>query len=380
MKDWTRKRKIDFIIGVALQIYLLFPWVQHYTIYGYLFNTLKINDYVQMYNKTLLPSLKEEAWNYTKIEAFIFLIIIILLMLFQLIELMRIYYITTNERKSDYRGFFWIIYLIFFWIFIDNVEFVDYSLIPAYVEVYMIVLLVFLGLWILIDAMLDTWEAEHQILISQLEEQEKHALQTKVKILEERYQEMLKSRKVVHDMKNHILALKKYDQEQNWSGLHEYLNELSDDMLEYNFHVWTGNHMLDMILNQKRKDAQNQNTVIQIDTEVFSTLPFTDREIISLFGNLLDNALEACEKINDKERWIKIKIKKKNLLLYIEIANALEQMPKQIQKEFVSNKKDNGLHGYGIKNIQDIVKKYDGLFQYKVYEDHLIFMISIYNN
>ena len=200
------------------------------------------------------------------------------------------------------------------------------------------------------------------------------------KILEERYQEMLKSRKVVHDMKNHILALKNYDQEQNWPGLHEYLNELSNDMLEYNFHVWTGNHMLDMILNQKEKDAQNQNTVMQIDTEVFSTLPFTDREIISLFWNLLDNALEACEKINDKERWIKIKIKKKNLLLYIEIANALEEMPKQIQKEFVSNKKDNGLHGYGMKNIQDIVKKYDGIFEYKVYEDHLIFMISIYNN
>ena len=223
MKDWTRKRKIDFIIGVALQIYLLFPWVQHYTIYGYLFNTLKMNDYIQMYNKTLLPSLKEEAWSYTKIEAFIFLTIIILLMIFQLIELMRIYHITTNERTSDYRGFFWIIYLIFFSIFIDKVEFVDYSLIPAYVEVYMIVLLAFLGLWILIDAMLDTWESEHQILISQLEDQEKLALQTKVKILEEHYQEMLKSRKVVHDMKNHILALKKYDQEQNWSGLHEYL-------------------------------------------------------------------------------------------------------------------------------------------------------------
>lgn len=188
-------------------------------------------------------------------------------------------------------------------------------MIPIYVEIYICVLLVFIGLWILIDAMLDTWEAEHQVLISQLEEQEKHALQTKVKVLEERYQEMLKSRKVVHDMKNHILALKNYDQEQNWPGLHEYLNELSNDMLEYNFHVWTGNHMLDMILNQKEKDAQNQNTVMQIDTEVFSTLPFTDREIISLFGNLLDNALEACEKINDKKRWIKIKIKKKNLLL-----------------------------------------------------------------
>ena len=48
MKDWTRKRKIDFIIGVALQIYFLFPWIQHYTIYGYLYNVLKMNDYVQM--------------------------------------------------------------------------------------------------------------------------------------------------------------------------------------------------------------------------------------------------------------------------------------------------------------------------------------------
>lgn len=52
-------------------------------------------------------------------------------------------------------------------------------MIPIYVEIYICVLLAFIGLWILIDAMLDTWEAEHQILISQLEEQEKHSLQTK---------------------------------------------------------------------------------------------------------------------------------------------------------------------------------------------------------
>ncbi len=189
-------------------------------------------------------------------------------------------------------------------------------MIPIYVEIYICVLLVFIGLWILIDAMLDTWEAEHQILISQLEEQEKHALQTKVKILEERYQEMLKSRKVVHDMKNHILALKNYDQEQNWPGLHEYLNELSDDMLEYNFHVWTGNHMLDMILNQKGKGCtESKIQLCRLIQKSFRHSLLQTGEIISLFGNLLDNALEACEKINDKERWIKIKIKKKKSIV-----------------------------------------------------------------
>ena len=66
-------------------------------------------------------------------------------------------------------------------------------------------------------------------------------------------------------------------------------------------------------------------------------------------------------------------------MLYIEIANALEQRPKQIQKKFVSNKKDNGLHGYGMKNIQDIVRKYDGIFRYKIYGEYLVCIISIYD-
>ena len=168
MKDWTRKIKIDFIIGIALQIYLLFPWIQHYTIYGYLYNVLKMNDYVQMYNETILPSLRE-SWNYTKMTAFVFLVIIILIALFQLTELARIYHILKNEQSSDYRGLFWIIYLAIFSRFFEKFAYVDpidNSLIPIYVEIYICVLLVFIGLWILIDAMLDTWEAEHQILIS----------------------------------------------------------------------------------------------------------------------------------------------------------------------------------------------------------------------
>ena len=104
--------------------------------------------------------------------------------------------------------------------------------------------------------------------------------------------------------------------------------------------IWTGNRMLDMILNQKTKDAKEKETDMQIETEVFATLPFSDREIISLFGNVLDNALEACERIQDKKRWIKIKIKKKNHLLYIEASNAIKEMPVQNQKEFVSVKED----------------------------------------
>lgn len=149
-------------------------------------------------------------------------------------------------------------------------------------------------------------------------------------------------------------------------------------MLDDSYQIWTGNRMLDMILNQKTKDAKEKETDMQIETEVFATLPFSDREIISLFGNVLDNALEACERIQDKKRWIKIKIKKKNHLLYIETSNAIKEMPVQNQKEFVSVKEDEILHGYGMKNIRDIVEQYNGMFQCKSQEDRFEVVITIY--
>lgn len=92
----------------------------------------------------------------------------------------------------------------------------------------------------------------------------------------------------------------------------------------------------------------------------------------------MDNALEACEQIEGKERWIRIKIKKKNQLIYIEIANAIAKKPGQNGSGFISTKKENGLHGYGMRNIRDIVEKYEGIFQYEIRDESLMVMISVY--
>lgn len=50
-------------------------------------------------------------------------------------------------------------------------------------------------------------------------------------------------------------------------------------MLDDSYQIWTGNRMLDMILNQKTKDAKEKETDMQIETEVFATLPFSDRRL-----------------------------------------------------------------------------------------------------
>lgn len=136
--------------------------------------------------------------------------------------------------------------------------------------------------------------------------------------------------------------------------------------------------MLDMILNEKLKEAKDKKIDMQISTEVFTTLPFTDREIISLFGNLLDNAIEACERITDKNTWIHIKMKKKNQLLYFEIKNTTEHTVQPVPGKFISTKINGTLHGYGMKNIMDVVEKYHGIFQSQMVEDYFVVMISVY--
>ena len=383
MNGWTKKRKVDTFMGILLQVYCFFPWMRinrkWNTIHMYVIKTFQENDYIKMYNHTFLKQ-HMWKWKHSQVVAFIFLLMLIFLILLQSIELYELYQCIKNGNPStNYHVFVWITYLAAFYIFmaIASTRFAEFYSMPMFC--YMMLFLAVIGIWIFLDIQAEAWDVETEQHRAELEEQDKKMLQMKVKAMEEQYREMLKSRKVVHDMKNHLLALKKYDQERDWEGLHQYLNELSDDMLDDSYQIWTGNRMLDMILNQKTKDAKEKETDMQIETEVFATLPFSDREIISLFGNVLDNALEACERIQDKKRWIKIKIKKKNHLLYIETSNAIKEMPVQNQKEFVSVKEDEILHGYGMKNIQDIVRKYDGIFRYKIYGEYLVCIISIYD-
>ena len=383
MNGWTKKRKVDTFMGILLQVYCFFPWMRinrkWNTIHMYVIKTFQENDYIKMYNHTFLKQ-HMWKWKHSQVVAFIFLLMLIFLILLQSIELYELYQCIKNGNQStNYHVFVWITYLAAFYIFmaIASTGFAAFYSMPMFC--YMMLFLAVIGIWIFLDIQAEAWDVETGQHRAELEEQDKKMLQMKVKAMEEQYREMLKSRKVVHDMKNHLLALKKYDQERDWEGLHQYLNELSDDMLDDSYQIWTGNRMLDMILNQKTKDAKEKETDMQIETEVFATLPFSDREIISLFGNVLDNALEACERIQDKKRWIKIKIKKKNHLLYIETSNAIKEMPVQNQKEFVSVKEDEILHGYGMKNIQDIVRKYDGIFRYKIYGEYLVCIISIYD-
>lgn len=135
-----------------------------------------------------------------------------------------------------------------------------------------------------------------------------------------------------------------------------------------------------MILNSKKKQADSEGIDFSIGSNMIGDVPFKDGETISLLGNLLDNAIEACERIKSTEKWVTIRINRRYCLLYIEIENSIEEHPKEKNHRLISCKSEKEVHGYGLKNVRQIVDRYDGTYSYQIKENSFLTCVSFFSN
>lgn len=173
-----------------------------------------------------------------------------------------------------------------------------------------------------------------------------YKLQLQAKYYEEKTVEEEKIKRIYHDMKNHLLLL-----EQMNGAQIEDIHRLRQDISQYENYYRTGNKILDIILKDKLLTAEKYN--IEIDDNIdLSGLDFLEAlDISTIFGNLIDNAIEANTMISAKQsKYIKISAAKKQHFLVICIQNS---------KAF-ENKKKKVIHGYGLLNVTNAVHKYSG--------------------
>lgn len=161
-----------------------------------------------------------------------------------------------------------------------------------------------------------------------------------------------------HDLKHQIGIIRS---EQNADKKEKYLKELEDDIRMYEAQNKTGNSVLDTILTGKHiYCVQHEiNFTCVADGTLLDFMNIMD--ICTIFGNALDNAIEAEERINDKEkRIIKAAVYSQNNFLVIRFENYCEEKM-EVKDMFPSTtKKDREYHGFGLKSIRSTAESYGG--------------------
>ena len=178
--------------------------------------------------------------------------------------------------------------------------------------------------------------------------------------------EMIKStldniRVIRHDLKNKLSPLYGLAVAGKNEELAAQLAELVDVCCVSKEYSKSGNSTVDSIINFKLQQAQAENIAITTDILVPKELSIPAFDIAVILGNLIDNALEAV--VKTEERWIYIKVKYTKGRLIAEISNSFDGIIKRAGDYYQSRKKDITNHGMGIKSIQNVLQKYDGAMQ-----------------
>ena len=162
-----------------------------------------------------------------------------------------------------------------------------------------------------------------------------------------------------HDYRNHIQTMKAYAAAEDWEAIRRYLDLLDEDLTTVDTVIKTGNPMTDAILNSKISLAKAKGINVAADAQIPVKLQSSEIDLCCIIGNLFDNAIEACAKLPEDRRMIRVYMDMKNTQLYISFTNFTAG--KKLKKEgklFRSTKGES--HGFGLVRIDAIVERLGG--------------------
>lgn len=161
-------------------------------------------------------------------------------------------------------------------------------------------------------------------------------------------------RSIYHDMKNHLLVL---EGSSGTVATRQMAKELRSQIADYENYIHTGNDFLDILIRDKAERAREKHIDFSASID-FSSIDFIEPlNISTLFGNGIDNAIEASEKLPEEQRVIVVKAGKVQDFVSILIENNCSIGP---DTDGHTTKADTFLHGFGISNMKKSAEKYGG--------------------
>jgi sensor histidine kinase YesM len=186
-------------------------------------------------------------------------------------------------------------------------------------------------------------------------------------------------RSLRHDIKNHLQCLNELIRTEKKQEAQKYIQSVADILTVNNRLITTGNSVLDSILNAKLMVINEKNINFNYTIEIPREIKIEPVDICILFGNSLDNAIEACERVISDNKSISMIISYKNNSIVYSLSNSTDGRLVKNGKYFLSSKNNYSEHGLGLSNIERTVEKYNGIL--KIEHENEIFRLStvLYN-
>ena len=199
-----------------------------------------------------------------------------------------------------------------------------------------------------------------------VEEQQVHAIQERMEEVNQFYHGI---RQMKHEMKNHLTNIQGLLKNGDYEEMEQYITKIDEGMKVFELPIKTGNAVTDVIINDKCRAAGKQETEFQSEFCYPVSERYDAYDIGIIINNLLQNALEACGKMQEGERYIYISGRQKQKFFLIKVVNSFEGeiiFDENIHLPKSTKDKETALHGIGLSNVRREVQKYMGDIDIKV--------------
>ena len=187
-------------------------------------------------------------------------------------------------------------------------------------------------------------------------------------------------RQLRHDISNHLLAIDALGQKGEYERQHEYLASLNAAFAQTRTPVYCGHPLIDSLLDAKQ--LRMRSSGIEVVWKLHpapETLAISDLDLCALVGNLMDNAIEACERLDAGEkREIEVSLRIVERALLLRVVNSCRDARALEQSMHTFSQKRNGPGGMGIKSMRRIVKNYGGELFFRPGADDSTMSVSVF--
>lgn len=251
-----------------------------------------------------------------------------------------------------------------------------------YVETSEQTMLLFIGAFGLIGMNIVVFYLINDIVERETQLYESRILQLQVKSQAEKYQAISenfeKQKKRTHEYKNQMKCMESLLVKKQYVKLEEYVKGICGRLDKELDAIDTNHIIVNAILNTKYREAEENGIVFVLRVNDLSDLRIKDEDIVTILSNLLINAVEACKKCERNKRILKLKFVKEDGMIKIGVRNTYSNPILYENGEIKSTKLvRTEEHGVGIKNIIEIIEKYDGSYVIKNENQEFYFSMII---